>query len=100
MGNGYKISWTENALSELRNTLEYLKDNWSEKEIRNFVRKLDKRLNLIAIYPKLFSKSEIKKNIRRSVLTKHNVIYYRIHEKTIIILSLFDSRQHPLKLKL
>lgn len=100
MGSGYKIFWTDNALMDLHFTLKYLEDNWTEKEIVNFIRKLDKRLNLISIYPKLFSKTKIRKNIRRSVLTKHNVIYYQFENKQVNILALFDSRQHPSKLKL
>ncbi len=30
MKSGYKIEWTDNALSELRNTYKYLEDNWTE----------------------------------------------------------------------
>jgi len=75
MENGYKIFWTDNALNDLRITLKYLSENWSEKKIANFVRKLDKRLNLISINPKLYAKTLIKKNLRKSVLTKYNVIY-------------------------
>lgn len=33
MENGYKILWTDNALVELKQTIDYLKQNWSEKEI-------------------------------------------------------------------
>jgi plasmid stabilization system protein ParE len=100
MENGYKVFWTNNALKDLRITLKYLKENWSEKEIVNFVRKLDKRLNLISINPKLYARTRIKKNVRKSVLTKHNVIYYTFESNLVKIIALFDSRQHPAKLKL
>ncbi len=100
MGNGYKIFWTENALKELHLILKYLEEEWSEKEIINFFRKLDKRLNLISINPRLYAKTEIKKNVRKSVLTKHNVIYYLFEDEVIKILAMFDSRQNPDRLKL
>ena len=35
MKNGYKILWTDNALRELEKTIEFLEENWTEKEIRN-----------------------------------------------------------------
>lgn len=100
MQNGYKILWTAEALKNLRQILKYLEENWSDKEIKNFVRKLDKRLNLIAFSPKLFAKSEVKKNVRKSVLTKHTVIYYLFEDELVKILTIFDPRQHPSKLKL
>ena len=60
MGSGYNIIWADSALDELNSILKYLEENWSEKEIVNFVRKLDKRLNLISLYPKLYPLSKQK----------------------------------------
>ncbi len=100
MQSGYKIFWTAEALKNLRQIIKYLEENWSEKEIKSFVRKLDKRLNLIAINPKLFAKTEVKKYVRKSVLTKHTVIYYLFEDELVKILTIFDPRQHPSKLKL
>jgi hypothetical protein len=33
MENGYRILWTDNALIELKQTIDYLEQNWSAKEI-------------------------------------------------------------------
>lgn len=35
MKNGYRIFWTDFALEELEKTIEYLKENFSEKELKN-----------------------------------------------------------------
>jgi plasmid stabilization system protein ParE len=99
MKSGYKIFWSEAALSDLQNIIDYLSENWTLKEIQNFAKRLDKRVDLIALNPKLFAKTSKRKNVRRSVLTKHTVIYYESNEATVTILSLFDSRQNPKKLK-
>lgn len=32
-----KIIWTPEALLSFKNILQYLKENWSEKEITNFI---------------------------------------------------------------
>lgn len=54
MENGYKILWTSNALNELEDIIAYLEKNWTEREIKNFVSKLESILQLISSNPKLF----------------------------------------------
>lgn len=99
MKSGYKIFWSEAALSDLQNIIDYLSENWTSKEIQNFAKRLEKRVELIVLNPKLFAKTSKRKNIRRSVLTKHTVIYYESNEASVTILALFNSRQNPKKLK-
>lgn len=99
MKSGYKIFWSETALSDLQNIIDYLSANWTSREIQNFAKRLDNRVDLIALNPKLFAKTPRRKNVRRSVLTKHIVIYYESNKATVTILSLFDTRQNPKKLK-
>lgn len=100
MRSGYRIQWSDTAAHDLQRIIDYLQHKWTEKEIRNFIRKLDSRLELISINPRLFPRTNKRKNVRRSVLTKHTVIYYETSTDTIKIVTLFDSRQDPKKLKL
>jgi plasmid stabilization system protein ParE len=100
MKSGYKLFWSDRALTDLQNIINYLTENWTQKDIQNFARRLDKRLDLIAINPGLFPKTSKRKNVRRSVLTKHTVIYYEARENKVNIVTLFDPRQNPKKLKL
>jgi len=100
MKSGYKLQWSDQALSDLKNIINYLTEHWTQREIQNFARRLDKRLNLIVANPALFPKTSKRKDIRKSVLTKHTVIYYEKREKVVTIVTLFDPRQNPKKLKL
>jgi plasmid stabilization system protein ParE len=100
MRSGYKLFWSDRALFDLQNTLDYLSSKWTDKEIRNFVKRLDSRLELILINPRLFPKTPKRKNVRRSVLTKYTVIYYEASNDVITLVTLFDPRQNPKKLKL
>lgn len=100
MKSGYKLLWSDKAVLDLQNIIDYLKYKWTDKEVRNFVRRLDKRLDLILINPKLFPKTGKRKNIRRSVLTRHTTIYYETTDNLIQVVTLFDSRQNPKKLGL
>jgi plasmid stabilization system protein ParE len=100
MKNGYKVLWSEQALRDLQGVINYLSENWTQRELKNFSRRLDKRINLISHYPNLFPSSYKQKSIRRSVLTKHTTVYYQVGLQTITIISLFDTRQNPKKLKI
>ena len=40
MKNGYKILWTDNALKELAETITYLENNWTEKELKKLANSL------------------------------------------------------------
>jgi len=99
MKNGYKIAWTRKALTDLDNIILYLETNWAEKEVSNFFRKLDKRIDLIAQRPLLYPQTTTRKNVHRSVLISQLTIYYRVNKNTVEILTLFDNRQNPKKLK-
>jgi plasmid stabilization system protein ParE len=94
MANGYKVIWTDFALVELENTIEYLERNWTEREIKRLVAKLEDTLKLISKNPELFQNSD-SKNVRRAVVTKHNVLYYRQKSDALEIISFFSTVQNP-----
>jgi plasmid stabilization system protein ParE len=100
MKSGYKLLWSERSLNDLKKIIDYLFENWTEKEVQNFARRLDKRLEVIVVNPRLFPVTSKRKNIRKSVLTKHTVIYYEAVGNVVNIVTLFDPRQNPKKLKL
>lgn len=93
MKSGYKILWTDHAISELNETIEYLETNWTEKKLRKFAAKLDHTIELISKMPEIFPESTEKKSIRKAVVEKHNNLYYRMNKNSIEIVSLFSNRQ-------
>jgi len=99
MKSGYDIFWTPNALKELAQTIKYLENNFSEKEIKKLANKIESALLLISKNPNLFPISE-NRNIHKAVLLKYNSMYYRIKNDKIEILSFFSNRQSPNKKKL
>jgi plasmid stabilization system protein ParE len=100
MKNGYKILWTDFALKELENTIEYLEENWTKKELQNLALNIEETLKLISQNPELFQVSIIKKDIRRAIILSHNTMYYRVKNNQIEIISFFSNRQNPKKRKL
>ena len=99
MKNGYKIFWTVHALSELEETIAYLEENWTEKELQKLFRHLDHTLELFSKNPTIFQVSYKKQNIHRAVIARFNTLYYRLHNEKIEILSFFSHRKDPDKIK-
>jgi len=100
MKSTYKIIWTDEAYKNLQHIIDYLEKFWTSREIRKFARLLDKQLVLIKKNPALYPYSIKSKHIRKSVLTKQITLYYRVADTEIYLVTLFDSRQKPNKLKL
>jgi len=100
MKSGYKIEWTDNALSELKKTYQYLEENWTAKDLTKLSFDIERTISLISKNPNMFPMSD-KANIRKAVIKKLNTMYYREKEgDRIEILSFFSNRQSPVRRKL
>lgn len=99
MKSGFKIQWTLNARKELEKTVDYLQANFSEKEIRKLAQKIESVTELVSQNPNLFPKSD-NNQIYKVVILKFNILYYRIKNDQVEILSFFSNRQSPEKRKL
>ncbi|MCB0396376.1 MAG: type II toxin-antitoxin system RelE/ParE family toxin [Flavobacteriales bacterium] len=100
MKSGCEVIWTDEAYKNLNNTLTYIEGHWSEKELRKFARLLEKQLQLISQRPLIFPEAFKHKDVRRAVLSRQTTIYYKVKSDSVEILSLFDNRQDPRKLKM
>jgi len=100
MKNIYEIHWTDHALNELDEVYDYLKANWTEKELRKLSLEIEKTIELISKNPELFPIINQDETIRRAVITKHNTIYYKKLNEVIEILSFFSNKKNPDKLDL
>ncbi|MBI9036609.1 MAG: type II toxin-antitoxin system RelE/ParE family toxin [Bacteroidales bacterium] len=96
MKSGYKIKWTDNALTELEKIYQYLEENWTSEELNKLSLEIERTVNLISNYPNIFPVSE-RKNIRKVIVKRFNTLYYREKGQTIEILSFFSNRQSPEK---
>lgn len=87
------------AKEDIDNILSYLSQNWNQEVIEKFLEKLELFYFIVSINPRLFGYLNKQKNIRKYAITKHNIIYYRIKKKEVQIITVFDVRQRPFKLK-
>ena len=99
MKTGLRIRWTEEATKNLEDIVVYIEANWSSKELKKLFRKFEKQLIIISNFPEAFPHSLKKKKIHRCVFTNHLTIYYTIENEFIVLLSIFDTRQQPSKIR-
>jgi hypothetical protein len=78
--------------------IEYLEENWTIKEINNFIDRTDEVVSFIAQNPKQYLYSK-KKKVYRAVVTKQISLYYRVNLNKIELLIFWDTRQNPDTLK-
>lgn len=80
MKSGFNIEWTQNAKKELGKTIEYLKENFSEKEIKKLVQKIENITELISQNQNLFPKSK-SNNIQQlhTFFFNHSLQKIKIH---------------------
>ena len=99
MASGFKIRWTDHALSELSNTVKHLEENWTENELTQFANAVDHTVEIISRHPEIFPVSDKTKEIRKANVDKNNTLYYRIVKDSVQILSVFGTKQNPKKRK-
>jgi len=79
----YKIFWTEEAIANFEEILDYLSTNWTKREVDNFKEKLSKQINLINRNPRIFPVSTFQPRLRKAVLSKQTSIYYEVRGSII-----------------
>lgn len=94
-----KVVVTEIALERLEQICEYILGEFGMKARQNFEKIFWEASQRLAQFPDAFPKSTLIKGAYYVVLTKHNTAYYIIDGDTIAIITIFDTRQHPEKLK-
>ena len=85
----YEIIWTENAKEDFKRIIEYLQAEWSITIAENFTEKLLLKIELLTKYPFIGIASVKSPQIRSVLITKHNLLFYKVGEDTITLLLLF-----------
>lgn len=93
-----EIIWSPQSESTFYKVLEYLQENWTEKEINYFLAATEKVINYIAENPLMFRKTN-KRNIHEALVTPQNLLIYKIYSNHIVLITFYDTRQSPRKKK-
>lgn len=99
MAKSRKVIWSPAAEEDFLSILDYLQNKWNPRVINKFINKIDDHVGLILEDPKIFPIINHNLQIRKTVVTKQNTLYYREVSYGVEIVRLFDSPQDPKKLK-
>lgn len=80
-----EIVWTNVALNDFWNIILYLRDNWSEKVLENFQRRLQIKIALLQKHPHIGSKSFKYSQYRQTLITRHYKLIYSVRKTNIVI---------------
>jgi plasmid stabilization system protein ParE len=93
----FEIVWTERAIAGFDEVVTYLKTNWTDREVSNFINETHEFLSLLSDYPYMLQKTSKFKQVHRGPLNKLTMITYRVKVKKnqIEIINIRDARRNP-----
>lgn len=93
----FEVVIKKRFINKLVKTLTYLENEWGDKVAEDFLTRVDARISMLKHQPHLGAKSKKAPNIRGLLITKHNLLYYKVDNNKIVILNLYDTRSNPVK---
>jgi len=90
-----KIEWTEPVLKDLETISNYIEVEWSESLADKFIDLVKEKVRTLAKHPAMGMASVKYPSVRSVKISKHNKLYYKVTNDKLILLSIFDTRQHP-----
>ena len=89
-----KIIRTPEAEKTFGTVIDYLQQQWSEREIKYFIERVNSVTEHIKRHP-LSYRSAGKEDVREALITKQNLLLYRVSGETIYLLYFWDTRKNP-----
>jgi plasmid stabilization system protein ParE len=89
------IRWSAEAENTFADIIAHLEINWSEKEIRKFIRETKDVLKQIAAFPLMYEASRSRPHVRKGFVTKQCSLFYEVKQDYIVLLYFWDNRREP-----
>ena len=95
------IRWANEARQTFDKNISYLLEEWTEREIKNFINQTNYIISRIGAQPEMYPASPKSSKIRKAAINKHITLYYRYFstKKEVILLTFWHNKQDPRKLK-
>jgi hypothetical protein len=97
----YKTFWTNRAIKTAEDVVNYLREEWTKKEVDGFLNKTDDIIATIESNPKLFIASKKRPNVHLALIYRRTFLVYKIYpqKKQIVLLLFWEPKQNPKKFK-
>jgi plasmid stabilization system protein ParE len=93
----YKIIISQKVYAALNSTVLYLENKWSGKVATEFLSVFYKKVDQLSNNPNSGIRTEKNPAIRKKIITKHNILYYRVVGKEVRLLKIVFAKQNPEK---
>ena len=96
-----EIIWSPEADETFARNINYLEQEWGEKETKRFILQTQKVIARLQIFPESYPQSNKSKKYRKARLNKYIALFYAYskHKKSIMIVTFWNVKQDPHKLK-
>ncbi len=94
-----EIVWTTRAEKGFEEIIAYLEENWTEREVQNFILESFRFFELLTTQPEILQKSSKQKNVYRGPMDNYNILTYRVkpRKKQIEFLNIRSAKRKSLK---
>ncbi|MFO7447544.1 MAG: type II toxin-antitoxin system RelE/ParE family toxin [Ignavibacteriaceae bacterium] len=94
-----ELVWSKRADQGYARIVKYLEDEWTDKEVQNFVRETKHFFDLLKKNPHMLEPSRNYKDLYRGPINRLTILTYRYkpQAKKIILVNIREARKKPLK---
>ena len=90
-----KVIWSPKAITSMERLAGFLDYKWGKKVTDNLLDEIDKVIAAITQNPALYPLYSNEKHIRKCVIKKRTLLFYKVIKSELHILLVVDSRQNP-----
>jgi plasmid stabilization system protein ParE len=96
-----EIIWSAGAIDTYNAIIQYLYDEWTDKEVRNFGKRVDAKLQILRLQPRIGRLVNKKGNVHRTLVHKKITLVYRckLRKNEIELVTFWNNLQDPKRLK-
>jgi plasmid stabilization system protein ParE len=87
-----KVNWDSIALEDLASIKIYLRENWGETVAEKFLAMVESKISILVQQPEFGRPSSKYPDVRKVLVGKRQMMYYRLKENEIEIAAFFDQK--------
>jgi len=91
------IRWSSRASLQFDEILDYLTDEFGHSSASKFAKRIYKFTDTLAVFPDIGKIQNKEIDIRGFVVEKRSTVLYKIYKDHVLIISLYNNRQDPVR---
>lgn len=97
-----KVVWSDEAINSFEIIIDYLKTNFTEKEILSFIKATNDKLRLIENNPLMCRQSLRFRNVHFTNILQKVILVYRFkpHSQVAELIHFWDGRRNPKRFRI